>query len=101
MEDGKNLISRLEGLPSAHPKHFRDLTKKVDMIGRQAATQTALDFIVEYLGGAFDEDFQRKLIERMNALPSTQPELIEKAAYIRGFEQGRTQGMIDSQGGKK
>lgn len=22
-------------------------------------------------------------------------------AYIRGFEQGRTQGMIDSQGGKK
>ena len=34
-------------------------------------------------------------------LPSAQPELIEKAAYIRGFEQGRAQGMIDSQGGKK
>ena len=33
-------------------------------------------------------------------MPSAQPELIEKAAYIRGFEQGRTQGMIDSQGGK-
>ena len=34
-------------------------------------------------------------------LLSAQPELIEKAAYIRGFEQGRTQGMIDSQDGKK
>lgn len=33
--------------------------------------------------------------------PTIQPELIEKTAYIRGFEQGRTQGMIDSQGGKK
>lgn len=30
--------------------------------------------------------------------PSAQPELIEKEAYIRGFEQGRTQGMIDAQG---
>ena len=34
-------------------------------------------------------------------LPSAQPELIEKEAYIRGFEQGRTQGMIDEQGEKK
>ena len=41
-----------------------------DLVSRQTATQTALEFIVEYLGGAFDEDFQRKLIERMNALPS-------------------------------
>jgi len=30
------------------------------------------------------------------ALPSAQPELIEKSAYIRGFEQGRTQGMLDA-----
>jgi DNA-directed RNA polymerase subunit RPC12/RpoP len=45
-------------------------TMSDDSISRQAATQTALEFIVEYLGGAFDEDFQRKLIERMNALPS-------------------------------
>lgn len=44
-----------------------------DSISRQAATQTALEFIVEYLGGAFDEDFQKKLIERMNAVPSAQP----------------------------
>lgn len=33
-------------------------------------------------------------------LPSAQPELIERTAYIRGFEQGRTQGMIDAQGEK-
>ena len=37
----------------------------------------------------------------IDKFPSAQPELIEKVAYIRGFEQGRTQGMIDSQGGKK
>lgn len=40
-------------------------------------------------------------LEIINALPSAQSELIERTAYIRGFEQGRTQGMIDSQGGKK
>lgn len=45
-----------------------------DSISRQAATQTALNFIVEYLGGAFDEDFQLELIERMNDLPSAEPE---------------------------
>lgn len=40
-------------------------------------------------------------VEKIRGLPSAQPELIEKASYIRGFKQGRTQGMIDSQGGKK
>lgn len=44
-----------------------------DLIDRQAATKTALEFIVEYLGGAFDEDLQKKLMERMNALPFAQP----------------------------
>ena len=42
------------------------------------------------------------LLEKwIHSLPSARPELIKKAAYIRGFEQGRTQGIIDSQGGKK
>lgn len=45
-----------------------------DLIDKQAAIQTVLDFIVEYLGGAFDEDFQKKLMERMNDLPSTKSE---------------------------
>lgn len=34
-------------------------------------------------------------------LPSAQPELLEHEAYIRGFEQGRTQGMINEQERKK
>lgn len=46
-----------------------------ELIDRQAAIQTALEFIIEYLGDAFDEDFQKKLIERMSLLPSVQSEL--------------------------
>ena len=46
------------------------------------------------------DERRKKWLKELD-LPSAQPELIEKAAYIRGFEQGRTQGMIDSQGGKK
>lgn len=46
------------------------------IIDKQVATQTALDFIVEYLGGAFDEGLQRMLLERMNALLSAEPEII-------------------------
>lgn len=42
-----------------------------------------------------------ELYEIIEQMPSAQPELIEKVAYIRGFEQGRTQGMIDAQGVKK
>ena len=42
----------------------------------------------------------KNVFARIRKLPSAQPELIEKTAYIRGFEQGRTQGMIDSQGGR-
>lgn len=57
-----------------------------DSVSRQEAIKTALEYIVEYLGGAFDEDFQKKLMERMNALPSAQPTLygykIEHLAYI-------------------
>lgn len=61
-----------------------------DTIYRREAIKTALEFIVEYLGGAFDEDLQKKLMERMNALPSAQPEdytelkqeFIRMASYI-------------------
>ena len=47
-----------------------------DLISRQAAIDTSLEFFVEFLGGAFDENLQKKLIERINALPSAQPEII-------------------------
>lgn len=33
----------------------------------------------------------------VQGIPFAQPELIEKTAYIRGFGQGRTQGMIDAE----
>ena len=45
-----------------------------DTINRREAIKTALGFMVEYLGGAFDEDFQKGPMERMNALPSAQPD---------------------------
>ena len=65
-----------------------------DLIDRQAA----IDAI---LGQPPEPHYPSWYAEQIKNLPPAQPELIEKAAYIRGFEQGRTQGMIDSQGGKK
>jgi hypothetical protein len=41
-----------------------------DSISRQAAIRTAVEYFVEFHGGAFHEDEQRKLIERFNELPS-------------------------------
>ena len=35
-------------------------------------------------------------VRAIKAIPSAQPELIEQGAYVRGFEQGKTQGMIDA-----
>lgn len=70
-----------------------------DLIERQAA----LD--MEFSNGITEDGVLyvpwREVKMNLEELPSAQPELIEKAAYIRGFEQGRTQGMIDAQGGKK
>lgn len=43
------------------------------------------------------DDVYEEIVEQ---LPSVQPELIEQSAYVRGFEQGKTQGMIDAQGAK-
>lgn len=43
----------------------------------------------------------KAVLYEITVMPPAQPELIEKAAYIRGFEQGRTQGMIDAQERKK
>ena len=51
-------------------------TMSNDCISRRDATKTALEFIVEYLGGAFDENFQKMLIERINALSPAQPEAL-------------------------
>jgi len=47
-----------------------------DLISRQAAIDAALTFIVEYCGAAFDEDMQKMLCERLDALPSAKPQWI-------------------------
>jgi len=47
-----------------------------DLISRQAAIDAALKFIVEYCGAAFDEDMQKMLCERIDALPSAEPHWI-------------------------
>lgn len=57
-----------------------------DLISRQVATQTALEFIVEYLGGAFDEDFQKELAKRMNTLSSAQSETCEGCKHLGKWE---------------
>ena len=44
-----------------------------DLINRQNAINTALEFFVEFLGGAFHEDDQKILMKRMNELPSAEP----------------------------
>ena len=72
-----------------------------DLISRQAAIDAiykCTDIFINNLPVMVDKADAYKALAN---LPSAQPELIEKAAYIRGFEQGRTQGMIDSQSGKK
>ena len=90
----KNVVEWLKEFPPAE--------LGTDTISRRAA----IDALRGYLVGKRcpdDGTLTCRLIENevINKLPSAQPELIEKAAYIRGFEQGRTQGMIDAQGGKK
>ena len=44
-----------------------------DLISRQKAIATFLEFIVEYLGGAFDEGLQLLLKEKLEQLPAAQP----------------------------
>lgn len=98
----------LSNLPSAEmPNRTEEFTQNVpndDLISRKAAidalvTPRVHDVYDSYWNGRNKQ--HQEDIDAINALPSAQPELIEKAAYIRGFEQGRTQGMIDAQGGKK
>ena len=69
-----------------------------DLISRQDAIDMAKKLLDYYGTNDISKEFADHTAERfMNWVPSAQPELIEKTAYIRGFEQGRTQGMIDSQ----
>ena len=44
-----------------------------DLISRQAAIETSLEFFVEFLGDAFHENEQKELIARFQRLPSAEP----------------------------
>ncbi len=70
-----------------------------DLISRQALMKEFSDFV----RASNNSDFARTptwndAVSLVGSMPSAQPELIEQGAYMRGFEQGRTQGMIDAQG---
>jgi len=100
----KRLDDWINGLPSAQETHEeRTETHACDLISRQAAIDAIEEIDCSDGVGlsALKCDAVNDAVATIKALPLAQPELIEKAAYIRGFEQGRTQGMIDSQGGKK
>ena len=45
-----------------------------DLIRRKDAIDVALTFLVEFYGAALDEDMQKMLYERLDALPSARPE---------------------------
>ena len=49
-----------------------------DLIRRKDAIDAALTFLVEYCGAAFDEDMQKMLCERLDDIPSAEPELTAK-----------------------
>ena len=91
-----------EALPSAQPTQTNtDSTHEntLDCVSRQ---QVIDGIKKEILKG--DRRFYKGLLVANHVilhLPSVQPELIEQGAYVRGFEQGRTQGMIDAKEGKK
>ena len=88
----------MKQLPSAQfDKDINVPDKNVGKIGGLIDRQAAIDTVAESLKGVFVEskDIAEKMIGK---LPSAQSELIAQDAYVRGFEQGRTQGMIDVQG---
>ena len=107
-QDGKDWLDErdipiLEAAISAlQAQELSETQKALDTISRQAAIDVldALD-ITDGVGiSSIACDLQEEAIRGIQKLPSVQPELIEQGAYVRGFEQGRTQGMIDAQGEK-
>ena len=62
-----------------------------EMISRNDAYKT----LTEYYHHT-TEIQHKALREALERVPDSQPELIEREAYIRGFEQGKTQGRLDT-----
>ena len=57
-----------------------------DLISRHDAIEAALTFLVEYCGAAFDEDMQKMLYERLDALPSAESEQKKNEWIIRYYD---------------
>ena len=74
------------GLENVNADSCSEKPNRSDLIRRQDAIDVAKQHW-----------YKPDIAKALEELPSAQPELIEKEAYIRGFEQGRTQGMIDEQ----
>ena len=90
-------VERLKELPSAQAETHekRTETHACDLISRQWLMECVNEGWIKF---DTEKDENRFIHLVRDIAPSAQPELIEKVAYIRGFEQGRTQGMIDAQG---
>ena len=91
------VVEMLEQLPSAQPETHdkRTKTHSCDCISRQAAINEIKSL---FLNVPYSEKniAWSMALTKIRQLPSAQPELIEREAYIRGFEQGKTQGRLDT-----
>ena len=90
--DDKHVVGEPEQ-PETHEE--RTETHARDLISRQWLMECVNEGWIKF---DTEKDENRFIHLVRDIAPSAQPELIEKVAYIRGFEQGRTQGMIDAQG---
>lgn len=89
----KRLDEWINNLPSAQPEPCEDTVSRQRLLSdlkELVAAWKKYPVMAEQIKGV------EAAIGYVELIPSAQPELIEKAAYIRGFEQGRTQGMIDA-----
>ena len=71
---------------------MKRMTKTMsDLIDRQAAIDASVEYLVEYCGGAFDEEMQNGLKERLDVLPSAEPEpeLDEWCTDCKEYDQER------------
>ena len=62
-----------------------------DLISRQAVIEINRSY-----HGQMPNEVNHRIWKEINELPSAQPELIEREAYSRGFDQGKTQGRLDA-----
>ena len=95
--EGKNVFARIRMLPALHLEERtgeRAETHACDLISRQAAIDGKIS--IQCANGVEIYSDEAVPVEYLKALPSAQSELIAQDAYVRGFEQGRTQGMIDA-----